>query len=262
MNSNARPLLVSALLVAPLLAGAEGGGCGGAINSRTDAPSMKGTWDITYDDRLDVEVKLGGAVYAESLPSSGGSFTIDHAGTPITFDLDCAKPEVICPSETWPRSVTAEHRNPNFPHRFFVSIPRQSCAGTLVDPDPAECGAGTNNEACEQVCDGAITTTNTDHFGVVNEAGTAFDLLLGAGVATNGINCALLGVSSAKANLGTEGSAADGDWEAMKMNSGEVVVAYAGGCLWAGDPNDDGTIEALTIGAEVRFTTGFDGVKR
>ena len=260
MKSNA--LLFSSVLVAPLLLGAEGGGCGGAVNSMTEAPSMNGTWDITYDDRLDVEVKLGGAVYAETLPSSGGSFTVDHEGTPITFDLDCAKPEVICPSETWPMSVEAEHRNERFPHRFFVSIPRQTCGGTLVDADPAECGAGTNNPNCEQVCDGEMTTTNTEHFGVVNEPGTAFDLLLGAGVATNGINCALLGVSAAKANLESKGSAADGDWEATAMKSGEVVVGYAGGCLWAGDPNDDGTIEALTIGASVKFTTGFEGTKR
>ncbi|MEQ8278751.1 MAG: hypothetical protein RMA76_29635 [Deltaproteobacteria bacterium] len=256
-----KTILLSAVLVTPLLAGAEGG-CGGAINSMTDAPSMNGTWDITYDDRLDIEVKLGGAVYTETLPSSGGSFTIDHAGTPITFDLDCAKPEVICPSETWPMSVQAEHRNARFPHRFFVSIPRQSCDGTLVDPDTSECGAGTSNPDCGQVCDGEMKTTNTDHFGVVNEAGTAFDLLLGAGVATNGINCALLGISAAKANLETSGSSTDGDWEATGMKDGEVAVAYTGGCLWAGDPNDDGTIEALTIGAQLKFTTGFEGSRR
>ena len=41
------------------------------------------------------------------------------------------------------------------------------------------------------------------------------------------------------------------------MDNGEVVVGYAGGCLWAGDPDDDGTIEGLVIGAKVRFTTGF-----
>jgi hypothetical protein len=45
------------------------------------------------------------------------------------------------------------------------------------------------------------------------------------------------------------------------MDNGIVTVAYAGGCLWAGDPNLDGQLEALLIGASVKFTSGFTGVR-
>jgi hypothetical protein len=31
----------------------------------------------------------------------------------------------------------------------------------------------------------------------------------------------------------------------------------SGGCLWAGDPNMDGQLEAFVVGASVRFSAGF-----
>jgi len=46
-----RSLVPFALLAVPLM-GASGEGCGGAINSRTEAPSMDGTWAISYDDEI------------------------------------------------------------------------------------------------------------------------------------------------------------------------------------------------------------------
>jgi len=101
-----------------------------------------------------------------------------------------------------------------------------------------------------------------DRFGLINEAGDRFDLLLGAGMASNGINCALLGLSGANADLDSVGSAEDGDWEAVGLSNGEVVAGYAGGCLWAGDPDGDGKLQALVLGATVKLTTGFEAGKR
>ena len=43
------------------------------------------------------------------------------------------------------------------------------------------------------------------------------------------------------------------------MTNGEIAVAYAGGCLWLGDPDMDAELEALVIGAGIKFTTGFTG---
>jgi len=255
-------ITLAVAMMAPALMGAEGG-CGkGPVSSRTPAPNVTGTWDIAYDDTLGIEVTIGGAAYSQTLGAAGGSFTIDHMGQPITFDLACSRPEVVCPSEAWPASVTAEQRNAAFPHRMWVTLPGQQCNGMLIDPVMSECGPGTLNENCEQVCDGEIVTASRDTFGVVNEEGTAFDLLLGAGVATNGINCALLGLSVAHADLVTTGSADTMDWEAVQMSNGEVVVGYAGGCLWLGDPDMDAALEALVIGASVKFTTGFTGTRR
>jgi hypothetical protein len=252
------PLLLIVAAV-PFLGGAEGG-CGkGPVSSRTPAPDVSGAWDIAYDDTLGVEVTIGGAVYTTEIGPAGGTITIDHEGLPIEFDLDCSRPEVVCPSEAWPATVTAEMPNPTYPHRMWVTIPRQSCVGGLVDADPAECGPDTNNPDCDQVCTGEVVTSDRRTFGVINEPGDHFDLFLGAGVATNGINCALLGVSAANADLVTSGSAETDDWRVEEMTNGEIAVAYAGGCLWLGDPDMDAELEALVIGAGIKFTTGFTG---
>ncbi len=258
MTTLTRRLFPLVLFIAlPLLGGAQGDGC--AANSRSPAPDVTGSWDITYDDVLGVKITIGGSVYTTELGAQGGTFTIDHNGTPLTFDLDCSRPEILCPSEAWPGTVSVEQRNTQLEHRMIVTLPTQSCAGQMVAPDPATCGAGTNNPDCDMVCDGDIDVNNQQRFGVIGENGDSFRLYLGAGVVTNGINCALLGVSLADANLVNSGSDATGDWVAEQMVDGLVTVGYAGGCLWAGDPNMDGNLEALVLGASVEFTTGFTG---
>jgi hypothetical protein len=239
--------------------GARGDGC--AAGSRSAAPDVTGEWRIAYDDTIGVEVTIGGAVYTAELGAQGGSFTIDHAGQPLTFALDCARADVLCPSESWPSQVSVEQRSVQYQHQMIVTLPRQECQGSLVAADPDECGAGTDNPDCDAICTGDIVVRDREVFGVIGEAGDSFRLYLGGGIATNGINCALLGWSVADADLGTVGSAETEDWEAIAMDRGLVTVGYAGGCLWAGDPNMDGELEALVLGASVKFTTGFVGDK-
>lgn len=78
---------------------------------------------------------------------------------------------------------------------------------------------GTENPDCDEICDGEVTVRNQERFGVIGEAGNSFRLFLGAGIATNGFNCALLAASIADATLVTEGSQwrrmvrhRDGEW--------------------------------------------------
>lgn len=253
-------LPVALIAFVPLLGGAKGDGC--AANSRSPAPDVTGTWDISYDDRLGVEITIGGSVYDAEVGAEGGTVTINHNGQPITFDLNCDNPAILCPSEAWPATVTAEQRNTTFEHRMIVTLPTQTCSGALVDPAPSECGADTLNPDCDKVCDGEVTVVNQERFGVIGESGNTFRLYLGGGIVTNGINCILAGWSVADATLVNQGSSGTGNWESVAMEAGLVEVGYAGGCLWAGDPDDDGTIEALVLGATVKFTTGFTGTKR
>ena len=262
MNRSLATLVPASLALAlPLLLGANGNGCGGPIYSTTDAPDVAGTWDITYNDRLDVEVNIGGKLYSSSLASGGGKFTVMHEGKPIEFNLDCSRPDVVCPSEAWPNQVFIAQRNTQYEHQMVVTLPIQSCAGNLVEPSKDACGKGTNNPDCQKVCDGKVSINKTDRFGVIDEDGLGFSFLLGAGAATNGVNCLLLGVSTVKSDLVNTGSSQTGDWRAKSMANGEVQTAYAGGCLWAGDPNMDKQTEALVIGASVKFTTGFTGAR-
>ncbi len=254
-----KPTTLTSLLALasfPLLAGAQGDGC--AAGSDSPAPDVEGAWAITYDDALGVEVKLGGAVYTRELGPQGGAFTITHDGQTYPFSLDCARPEVLCPSEVWPAQVVIEQRNVGKQHQMVVSLPQQKCTGTLTKPVPGSCGAGTGNPDCDLVCNGDVAVDTRETFGVIGEAGETFRLYLGAGIASNGINCALLGWSVADAALTNTGSAASGDWQAQRMDAGLVTVGYSGGCLWAGPAADRGAV----IGAEVKFTTGFTGARR
>jgi hypothetical protein len=241
----------------PFTVAARGDGC--AANSRSPAPDVTGEWTITYDDRIAVEVSIGGARYEEEIPASGGTIEIVHGGRALRFELDCGRPEVVCPSEAWPEEVSIEQRNTEFEHRMIVTLPTQSCDGALRAPSPDECGEGTLNPDCESVCDGDIRVAETERFGVIGESGDSFRLYLGAGIATNGLNCALLGFSVADAELETTGSSEDGDWEAIAMHDGLVSVGYAGGCVWAGNTDLDPDLEAILAGASITFRTGFTG---
>jgi hypothetical protein len=248
------------ILALPLMMGAKGQGC--AVSSTDPAPDVAGTWGVSYADTMEIDVTIGGAVYSKSLPSGGGLFSITHNGQPFMFNVDCSRPDVICPSEVWPNSVSIDQHDPAYPHRMWVQIPTQSCSGQLVQPQPSECGQGTLNPDCKPVCNGDVTTSSEDAFGVIAEDGSSFDLLLGAGVATNGKNCALLGLSWAHATLDNSGSATvPADWNSHAMSDGTVETAYAGGCVWVSDPNMSQDQQALVLAATVEIKNGFSANK-
>lgn len=261
MTSSKRLLPFAVLLLtAPLLVGAEGEGCDSPAFSSDPAPDMSGSWAIDYADDLRVRIELGGAVYDETVGAAGGVVTIDHDGQPFMFDLACDREEVVCPSEVWPTTVSVRQDDTMFPHRVWLQVAQQECPGMLVTPAPDSCGAGTLNPDCEQVCDMELRTVQREAFGTIDNPGEKFTFLLGAGIATNGVNCVLLGGSIAQGDLATSGSADTGDWT-VDWVGGDVITEYAGGCLWAGDPDDDGSLEAIVVGAKVRFETGFDGMR-
>lgn len=241
----------------PLMTGAQGDGC--AAGSTSAAPDVRGTWAIDYDDAIGVEVKIGGAVYSQELGAGGGRFTISHQGRPYTFDLDCSRPDIVCPGEAWPDRVVIEQRDVMHQHQMIVNLPSAQCDRSLTQPAPGTCGAGTSNPNCDLICGGETTIHTAPAFGVIGETGDTFRLYLGGGVVTNGLNCAMLGYSVADASLVTSGKAA-GPWEATAMSAGLVTIGYAGGCLFAGAA-PDGTTQALLAAAELKFTTGFTGTK-
>ena len=237
--------------------GAKGDGC--AAGNKSMAPDVSGWWDITYDDTLDVRIKIGGAVYEETIGIAGGAVTIDHNGHPFTFELRCELPEVVCPSEAWPARVKIEQRDEEHLHQMTVTLPSQQCNGEVV-PHGA-CGDGTPNPECTDVCEGEIETVESERAGVIGADGSTFRLYLGAGAASNGVNCLLLGVSLADAELVTTGSEDEEDWTATRMVNGVVRTGYAGGCLWAGDPDGDSELEAMVLSASIEFETGFSGTR-
>ena len=99
---------------------------------------------------MEVDVKVGGSTYHQSLSPSGGTFSFMHQGAAFSFNIDCSRPEVVCPSEVWPAQVAVDQRDPMYQYRMWVKIPTQSCSGQTVAPKASECGAGTTN--CDSVC--------------------------------------------------------------------------------------------------------------
>lgn len=249
-----------AMALVPLLLAAKGDDCAAASSTQSIAPDVSGTWAMTYADALDVTIRVGGAAYESQLAASGGVIEIEHDGRALRFDLDCARPEIVCPSEAWPQTISVAQRNVQYEHRMIVTLPAQECSEPLVAPSAEECGPTTLNPDCEEVCEGDISVRDRERFGVIDESGGSFRLYLGAGLASNGVDCALLGVSLADALLVNSGEGTE-LWRSEAMTAGVVTVAYGGACLWAGDPAMDEELEALVAGASVEFRAGFTGAR-
>jgi len=245
--------VVLGLSAGALLVGAEGGGCGAV--STSPAPDFAGTWNVSYADNYDVTIRLGGAVYTEEIDLAGGVITIDHDGQPLRFDLDCSLEAVVCPSEVLPMSVEMTQSNEDFPHQVYMTIPGTRCTSEPVDADPAECGEGTANPDCAPVCDGEVVVEDVRIFGVIDEPGERLDAVLGVGATSNGVNCALLSLSTLTAAINATGSAEGGDWYAQSVD-GQITTAYAGGCVWVAE-TVDAELEAVAIGATIEITTDF-----
>ena len=232
-------------------------GCG-PIFSETTAPNMLGSWDMTYGDDLQVELNLGGAVYTDTIGLQGGTISITHENEPFEFELDCGSEDVVCPTEAWPALVELRERDARFPHQVTVILPGQECEGETVPADPAECGKETDNPDCDDVCDSELVVTEIERLGVISEAGDRFDTLLGAGVASNGVNCAVLGISAATMALTTTGGPDKNRWDVTEITEGEVTLGYSGACLWADTSGAEP--EAIVLGASIKYTTSFMGL--
>ncbi|MCB9730003.1 MAG: hypothetical protein H6744_18595 [Deltaproteobacteria bacterium] len=244
-------LLACLSLCVPALMGADGSssGCG----QHEDMPDVSGSWAVDYDDSMMVELKIGGSVYTRTLGPEGGVITVEHDGVPLSFDLDCSRADVLCPSEAWPETVKMAQPDRDWEAHVELTLPSQRCDGTLVPADPTRCGAGTRNPDCDDVCEGTVTTTSTKRAGLLSKGGDRLSVLLGAAAASNGVNCLLLGLSVAEADVVSEGGPRSVRWEAVRLEQGHVTTGYAGGCLFAGSSPD-----ALVAGASIKVTTGFE----
>ncbi len=92
------------LVLSSLLWVALGSGCGKTAASSL-GPDFAGEWDVTYDDSMSFELRLGGQVQRSELDEAGGLFALRDAGMGLELDVDCTRPELVCPSEVWPREL-------------------------------------------------------------------------------------------------------------------------------------------------------------
>jgi hypothetical protein len=235
-----------------------GGSSGGDVaggSSWVGTPDVRGQWALSWQDDLEVAITIGGTSYTETLGPQGGLVTIHHNGQPFSFDLDCSRDVVVCPSEVWPDSVTFDQDLSFLPRNVYVTIPSHDCDGELVDVDPAECGP--EAESC-QLCDGNTTLSETETIGRISFDNERLAVFLDGGLATSGVTCALLGLSVATADLETT-DPDSGDYRGVALTNGRVITGFGGGCMWVADPDADGSTELLAFGASITFTTHFTG---
>ncbi|HEX5655706.1 MAG TPA: hypothetical protein VFX59_00860 [Polyangiales bacterium] len=83
---------------------ALGSGCDKTAASGL-SPDFAGEWDVTYDDSMRVELRMDGQVQRAELDEPGGQLVLGDAGAGLEIDIDCTRPELICPSEVWPREL-------------------------------------------------------------------------------------------------------------------------------------------------------------
>ena len=273
-----RGLITTGLLAVALLCMAPGR-CGTSAEgffSGDPAPDLRGSWQVTYDNAIGVEINVGGSTYAGTIAGSSGTVSFTHDGTPFQLDLDCSRPWIRCPAEIFPATVSFEQRNlENRPHQVHMMITEVECTGTIRLPVEAdgECGGDTGLSCDVEMCDGTIVERQNTALGSISNpvpadplTGSTPDytlgLALGGGIAMPTVNCLLLAASRADADIEYSGRY-DPDQNSMtgtRLASGEITTSYLGGCFWGG--TGSGGAAAALLAAEVRLTTGFVAVKR
>src|SRR5262249_59652711 len=91
--------------------------------------------------------------WSSDVCSSDLAFTINHNGTPYTFNLDCSRPDIVCPGEAWPNQVIVEQRDVQHQHQMVVDLPSAKCDSALTQP---EIGRASGRERGEISGDGGV----------------------------------------------------------------------------------------------------------
>ena len=221
---------LAALTALVMLTGASGekAGCGAGLDNRAGEPGINvggpigATWDLTYSKTLEVIIKSGGAVVATHDLAVGTGATFDLDGIKIDLDAYCARPDVVCPYDVFPSQVRMTQPGSQL-HLLYVQYEPKGPLAELKD---------------------VTLLGNVD-------SDDDFSIALGIGAAAAG-PCGLLSVSYATGQI----KASALDPERGTSLTGDIVTAYAGGCLVG---NSSGGAAA---GLTVELRVPFDGVRR
>ena len=224
--------------VVPLLMGPSGGGCGRAEDP-SEIPDIAGTWEITFTGETSVDIDIGGVAYDPELPPDESTAAVAVDGVPIEFNIDCDSELIQCPHEIMPVRFDIV-QDPDNPQSFGVEVPIQECDG----------------EEVEGVCMGTVTERISTAPGTISADGTSFDLLLGGG-ATGTTGCALLALYVANGAIVSSGTAAMMNKRGDTITNGNVIVAYAGGCLILDEDMVDMSVRAAAVGATLTLSSGY-----
>ncbi len=203
--------------------GADKPGCGQGLNNRKgesgiDVGGAAGaTWDVGYSDTVEVVLKNAGGVISTQTVSLAGGGTIEMEGIPVDLAAFCAREDVACPQEIFPKVVTMTQPGSEL-HLLYITYNK---VGPMVNVE-------------QQTLLGNV------------DSDFDFSIALGVGGALIG-PCGLLSVSYA---TGSITSANTNPPRGVKL-TGDIVTAYHGGCLVSGSK---GTAAAgLTVELRIPF---------
>jgi hypothetical protein len=232
-----------------------------ACKDANPASDVTGNYDLTWDNVLDLKLKVGGAVYQETATSAGQTVTFNGAsagGQPVSLDLNefCTRTEVQCPSETlWTKiSVDQPKMDSNVSNSHVLNVINDTVhelpagqhaevrAGWVDQNDGflLALGAGGTGGGQQGVGGCALLALSIaggrfSHEGETVEEPPALD----AGEVT-----AEAGVPVAKVTW-DEGAPVDG------IKEGQMAVGYLGGCAFG----------PILVGASLEIRTGFTAVR-
>jgi len=83
-------------------------GCDKARSRAPSVPNFAGTWDVTFDDALDVQLQIGSETVRARLAESGGTLEFGDGGAEHSLAIDCTASDLVCPAEAMPRELTTQ----------------------------------------------------------------------------------------------------------------------------------------------------------
>jgi hypothetical protein len=103
--------LLTALLMGLLVAALNMTGVLGRSRALGVRPAVAGTWDAVFDDTIDVTADVEGEDHQARTGAGGGRVAFHDAGSFVQLEVDCARPELVCPQELLPRELTLDNRS-------------------------------------------------------------------------------------------------------------------------------------------------------
>lgn len=212
-------MLASALM----LLGATKGGCGEGLDNRKGEPGIDvggktgAHWKVEYSNQLEIIVKKAGAVVSTTSYSLAAGGEIDMEGIKVDLAELCARDDVACPHEVFPKEVLMTQPGSEL-HLLYVTY---NPAGPLQD-------------LTEKTLLGNVDSDDD------------FSIALGIGAAAKG-TCGLLAVSYATGHIDNDG----GDPPSGIQMKGDIVTAYTGGCVLLGSQGSAGA--GLTVEVRLPF---------
>jgi hypothetical protein len=103
-------------------------------------PDLSAVWDVMHDDVIDVELRVHGDVHRARVARSGGRVVFHDAGTMLELEIDCTRPELVCPGELLARELRLDNRTGDISddgENFALSFAREGQGACRLLPGSA-----------------------------------------------------------------------------------------------------------------------------